>query len=218
METTRKYPSDAATESHEAMATPLPSPTIPLPEPSGEKSDGVRAIQDQIEILRRARAQERQQEAAEPTAEDRRRQWLESSSLARQHVAVLNDLHREALDAGHADTSPAYFDFMNDRLATLSAQNPAPGAHLVEDMQHHIGTEDKQEPEEAANVRSSFVSAPVSREPASYSGRPRSGGLTRLTAAEREHARVAGISEAEYARQKLRYEQMRESGEYGDRR
>ena len=63
------------------------------------------------------------------------------------------------------------------------------------------------------NPSAGIVSAPVSRGGVSYStGRPL-GRLTLTYRAEREHAKVAGISEAEYAKQKIRYEQMKEDPE-----
>jgi hypothetical protein len=213
----RKYKTNVAAEDNAMATSPLPSPEVSIPDPAGEASIGVKTIEAQIAALRKAK--EQQQEAVEPTAEDRRREWPQNSALAHQHVAVLNDLHREALDAGFADTSPDYFQFMNKRLATLSAQHPAPVAHVIEDMQRHDAADKQEEPREVASMNPSagIVSAPVSRGGVSYStGRPL-GRLT-LTPAEREHAKVAGISEAEYAKQKIRYEQMKEDGTYGDRR
>jgi hypothetical protein len=214
MASRRKYASDVATENHEAMASSLPSPEIPVSGPTGEASEAVRVLQDQIASLRKAK----EQEVVVPSAEDRRREWLQDNPAARQHVAALNDLHREALDAGHTDTSPRYFDYMNDRLASLSAQHPAPGAHVIDDMQHRVAAEVKQEePKEAASM-SRFVSAPVVREPISYStGRPSNGRVT-LTPQDLEYARIAGVTPTEYAKQKLRLREMKENGEYGDRR
>ena len=60
--------------------------------------------------------------------------------------------------------------------------------------------------------KSSHYSAPVSRElPGDYRAPdPRQ---VRLTAAEAEAAKISGISAAEYARQKLKYEQMKARGE-----
>jgi hypothetical protein len=66
---------------------------------------------------------------------------------------------------------------------------------------------------------SSLVSAPVSRSIPSASGkRHQSPGKVTLTPSEVEAARLSGISIEEYARQKLKYEGMRESGEYRDNR
>lgn len=58
-------------------------------------------------------------------------------------------------------------------------------------------------------------SAPVSRDPPSPStGRRSSDTRVVLSAAEREHARLAGISEVEFARQKVRLGQMKQGGFY----
>jgi nucleoid-associated protein YgaU len=40
----------------------------------------------------------------------------------------------------------------------------------------------------------------------------------RLTAEEQEYARVAGISDVEYARQKQKLAQAKAAGDYGERR
>jgi hypothetical protein len=66
--------------------------------------------------------------------------------------------------------------------------------------------------------RASFVSAPVSREVPTGSG-SRSNRQIRLTAEEREAAKMAGITEVEYAKQKQKFTEARENeGRYGDRR
>src|SRR5512143_542118 len=65
--------------------------------------------------------------------------------------------------------------------------------------------------------RTSIVSAHVSREVPSASGTRTSGKIT-LTAEQREAARLSGITEAEYARQLSKFNQMKANGEYGERR
>ena len=60
------------------------------------------------------------------------------------------------------------------------------------------------------------VSAPPSRDVPSFStGRPQ-GGPVRLTPAQQEAARFSGISEQEYARQLVKMERMKASGEIDD--
>ena len=61
-----------------------------------------------------------------------------------------------------------------------------------------------------------IVSAPVSRE-VPNGGTPRSRTRVELSPAEKEHARAAGITEAEYAKQKLRLLDLKAEGHYGDR-
>ena len=61
------------------------------------------------------------------------------------------------------------------------------------------------------------MSAPPSRDvPSFQTGRPQ-GGPVRLTPAQQEAARFSGISEAEYARQLVKMEQMKAAGELDDR-
>jgi hypothetical protein len=67
-------------------------------------------------------------------------------------------------------------------------------------------------PRQQAPSKSSHYSAPVSRElPGDYRA-PDPRQVT-LSAAEAEAARISGISAAEYARQKIKYEQMKARGE-----
>jgi phage I-like protein len=62
-----------------------------------------------------------------------------------------------------------------------------------------------------------MVSAPVSRE--SYgSGGGGSPGRVKLTQQQAEMARLAGISEAEYAKQLRKLNEMKASGDYSERR
>ena len=60
-----------------------------------------------------------------------------------------------------------------------------------------------------------MVSAPVSREVPSSSGSREDRGPTRITlsVAEREHARLSGTSELDYARGKLELERRKRDGE-----
>lgn len=61
------------------------------------------------------------------------------------------------------------------------------------------------------------VSAPVSREVPNASGTRSTGKIT-LNAEQREAARLSGVTEAEYARQLVKLNQMKANGEYGERR
>ena len=65
--------------------------------------------------------------------------------------------------------------------------------------------------------RSPPVSAPVSREVPSASGARAQSKVT-LTAAQREAAKDSGVTEAEYARQLVKYQQMVADGTYGGHR
>jgi hypothetical protein len=65
---------------------------------------------------------------------------------------------------------------------------------------------------------SALYSAPVSRQAQSASTGQRPQRTIRLTAEEQEYARVAGVSDVEYARQKQKLAQAKANGDYGERR
>ena len=62
-----------------------------------------------------------------------------------------------------------------------------------------------------------MVSAPVSREAPSANGSRQSANI-RLTASQREAAKMAGISETEYAKQLQKLQKEKSDGNYGERR
>jgi phage I-like protein len=62
------------------------------------------------------------------------------------------------------------------------------------------------------------VSAPVTRDVPNASGKRQSNGKVTLTPREVEAAKIAGITVEEYAKQKVRKEEMVASGEYGEQR
>lgn len=116
--------------------------------------------------------------------------------------AKIQYLHHEVLEEGHRFGDPAYFESLETKL----------------------GLRDEQQEEEADNApppppvrtsqRTHIVSAPVSRETPSSSGTRNSANET-LTKDEREAAKIAGITEAEYAKQKRRIREMKANGSYG---
>ena len=192
----------------EAEATVAPTVSVAVDHASSPDA-AAEALQAQLGALIASEDLQKQHVAAVQSAEQRRAQWLASSPAANAHYAALGPMHHAAINAGLVDTSPDYFNFMEQQLAALQSQQPAP-AQLVEDMQRHAAP--APEPEPPRRVQ---VSAPVSREvPTSAGRRERSNSIT-LSPAEVQHARVAGITIEEYARQRLRLEAMKQSGEYG---
>ena len=183
---------------------------LDLRENAGPATVPASALREQLEALRQSETMARQASLA-AAQEQRRQTWLASNELAQQHYAALGDIHRDALNSGYVDTSPAYFDFMNNQLATLQARHSAP-THLVEEMKSRVPPEP---PEPQPPSRGNFVSAPVSREPSGYG---QSASRITLTREQADLARLAGITEAEYARQLLRLREMQASGEYSERR
>jgi len=106
--------------------------------------------------------------------------------------AKLQSLHWDALDAGHAQYSPSYVEFVDERLyPKQQEQQPAP-------QQQQRGT---------------IVSAPPSREVPSGSGTKPSGKI-KLTPEQIEAARMAGIPLEEYAKQLIKLNELKANGQY----
>lgn len=187
-----------------------PSPDVDTASTPIAESEGVEVLKQEIEALRRA-ADHQQHEEPTLSADDRRREWLEATPAARDHAGRLNDIHKEIIAAGFADTSPAYFEAMEERLAQL--QNPPVGAHVAEEMKQHVAARTDLSPGPSEQASAAHFSAPVSRGVPSFSA-SRSGPV-RLTPQQREFAKVAGVSEVEYAKQLERFLELKAAGEYG---
>lgn len=111
-------------------------------------------------------------------------------------------LHWDAIDEGHAYGSPEYIDFIDIKCGFKQA----PAKEELDD----------EEIPERQPQRTSIVSAPVSREAPSTLEKKR-GGKINLTQEQREIAKLAGISEAEYGKQLMKINEMKANGSYGDR-
>ena len=176
MASLRRKPTNgsAATDTPTSSAA---SPEVPVSGATAD-SEGVTSLRAQMENLKRA--QELQPDV--PTVEDRRKQWLASTEAARSNYIYghLGNFHQQALQSGLTDMGPGYTDFMNQRIAELAAR------------------ETKEPPRAEPEPRSSIVSAPVSREAPNYGGY-RPSGQVRLTPLQREAAKIAGVTETEYA-------------------
>lgn len=207
----RKY-ADAAPLA-DAAPSSVSSPEIPLPGAAGD-FEGVISLKAQMQSLKRAQDSLHGEPDAVPTIEDKRRQWLSANADARSQYAHLGELHRQALTSGLTDMSPAYVDFMNEQVATLAAQTPAAAANRLAAEMRGLAARETREPRRAEPEPQHFVSAPVSREPpSSYYGGHRSGQI-RLTPDQREAARIAGITEVEYARELERFLIAKANGDY----
>jgi hypothetical protein len=123
----------------------------------------------------------------------------------------------EALAAGIERDSPQFFEAVEEgfakRLDQRAAEQttPAPAPAF-------FAPRPAPSPAPAAPDRSGMYSAPVSRGTPSGETGQRPARTIRLTAEEREYARVAGISDVEYARQKQKLAQAKAAGDYGERR
>ena len=171
----------------EGEATVAPTVSVAVDHSSSPEAAS-EALLAQLGDLRASEDLQKQQIVAAQAAEQRRAQWLASSPAANAHYAALGPMHHAAINAGLIDTSPEYFNFMEQQLAALQSQQPEP-ARLVEDMQRHAPP--APEPEPPRRVQ---VSAPVSREVPTYTGRRERSNSITLSPAEVQHARVAGVS------------------------
>lgn len=117
--------------------------------------------------------------------------------------AKLQAVHWDVLDEGHAQFSPAYFQSLEEHLGL---RQKAPAQNAIED-------DDPPPPPRSRNV----PSAPPSRDvPSASTGRPQSSRIE-LTPEEREVARLSGIDELTYARNKRELERRKANGMYQER-
>jgi len=185
----------------------------PEPLPAPHDDGAANALRGQLQALRNSEslAQEAQRQAAiAAEAEQRRTLWLSQNRQAQENYSELDGIHQHALRAGLLDTSPAYFEFLNSQLEALQAHRPE---HLVAEMKTRV--EQHRPPEPQPPSRGHYVSAPVSRDvPSGYSSPSR----IRLTRDQCETARLAGISESEYAAQLIKLNEMKANGDYSERR
>lgn len=116
--------------------------------------------------------------------------------------ARVNYLHHVVIREGHSFDSPEYVVSMEEHLG-MREKPRTKGEQEVDEY---------EEPQ--PRTRSSMVSAPVSREapPDSKGERP---GQVRLSAAQKEAARISGLSEKEYAEQVLKLRNEKLNGNYG---
>jgi len=127
------------------------------------------------------------------------KQWLRSHpeylSDARKNAKIQN-LHWDVVEEGHAPYSEGYFEVMEQRLG----MRPVPKKEVeVED--------------EPVNARAVY-SAPPTRDVPTSEGK-RSGTTLTLTAAQKEAAKISGITEAEYVKNLLKLREEKANGNYG---
>ncbi len=201
----------------DATSPSTPAPAPPPEPPTSSQNEAQQALLAQLDALRESEGLQQQHQQALAAAEERRQAWLAGNSLAQQHYGHLAGFHNEAMQSGLADSSPAYFNFMQDQLAALQSEDPAANAHMIAEELQARAAERAEPQAPAPPSRSCIVSAPVSRGVPSSTPGWATGKIT-LTPAEREAARLSGISEVEYAKHRLRLNAMKASGEYADRR
>jgi len=110
--------------------------------------------------------------------------------------AKIQSLHYDIIEEGHKAYSPEYFESMD--------------VHLGYKEQIVNEKEEDDEPRE----RTRFMSAPVSREAPANAQGERPGKVT-LSVAQKEAAKIAGITEKEYAEQVMELRKHKANGHYG---
>lgn len=112
--------------------------------------------------------------------------------------AKIQSLHWDVVDEGHEPFSNAYYESLETHLGMREAPR--------------TNREQDDEPEaRPARREAAIVSAPVNREGSGSSTGNGSGGI-RLSAAQKEAAKLSGITEAEYAKQLVKYNKAKEEG------
>ena len=190
--------------------------------------------QAQKDFAAQVAAQRAAQMAAQPpTREQKLAMWKEQGMdpedarfLAENPQMVdLHDVTRVASEAAeqqgfergteaHRQATKEIFD---QHLGQQQAQ-PAVSARPATDPAGFFAPRPAPSPAAAYEQRASIVSAPVSRGTASYETGQRPARTIRLTAEEQEFARIAGISDVEFAKQKQKLALAKANGDYGERR
>jgi hypothetical protein len=136
--------------------------------------------------------------------------WLEAHpdylKVPRKN-AKIQALHWDLVDEGHAPFSREYFESMEVHLGLRKAEK------VEDDDDDDGGAESRSQDQKRGTV----VSAPVSRE-APAGSRPTRPSQIRLTKAQVEAARMAGVTEAEYAKQLIKLGEFKADGHYGESR
>lgn len=115
--------------------------------------------------------------------------------------AKIQALHWDVLDEGHGFGTQAYVESMEQKLGMREAPKK-------------VEEREEDEPRQRTTV---VTQAPPTRDvPSAGTGKPSSTKVT-LTAEEREIARLNEISEIEYAKQKLKLQELKRTGHYVER-
>jgi multidrug efflux pump subunit AcrA (membrane-fusion protein) len=117
--------------------------------------------------------------------------------------AKIQTLHYDVVDEGYAPYSKDYFEVLEQKLGMRKATKQTEPEYEEDD-----DVEDNQ------STRRTIVSAPPSRETPSSSG-VRGPDRVTLSSAEKEAARISGISEKDYAANKLKLLKEKAQGNYG---
>jgi len=132
---------------------------------------------------------------------DRAKSWLrkhESYLTDPRKNAKLQNLHWDVIDEGHEPYSQDYFESLEQHLGLRQKEQ------IV----------NKEEPDDEPQTRGRIVSAPVTRDAIASHGQDRTGRIT-LSVAQKDAAKIAGITEKEYAEQLIKLREHKTNGMYG---
>jgi hypothetical protein len=150
------------------------------------------------------------------------RQWLRDHPQHMQNVPLVHAAGMVAMQRGIPRHSPEFLRAIEQLLAQHYAATqpqappmqhapppPPPMTHHIELEAEHEADRDDSEPE--GEHTAARYSAPVSRGEAHSIEPELSPSQVRLSKAEREHAQAAGVSDEEYAKNKLKMEKMKKA-------
>ena len=231
-----EQPIETVSAPPEAPAPTVDEPPAPPEQPQAEPlnsaqqaADAALALQRQIDELKKSEAMQREQAAVlqqpQPvTREQKLALWRQTGMSEEEahflqqnpemidHPQLTGFAVSQAQQAGHqrgtkefSDAVKKIFDANFNRLQG-KAEDPA-----MQSTPKFF----QPPPPPAAPKEAHIVSAPVSRHVPGVT-RPR--GRVTLSREEQEAARMSGLTLEEYAMQKRKYQDMRESGEYRDER
>jgi len=168
---------------------------------------GKEAIEREIKERPKYEPKPQQQDALDSTAlPPLAKTWL------REHPEYLHNpeknaeiqyLHWKVVAEGLQPYSQPYFERMEERLGMRGSLEPEDDEEL-----------EVSEEEKPTQTRKIAYSAPPSREVPKASGQRDTGRIT-LTAAQKEAAKIAGVSEADYAVQLMKLREEKKLGNYG---
>ena len=193
-------------------------------EPPQPADEATQALMRQLESLRQSEELQRRhaQQMAQRQQPMTRVEFLRSQGLTEaearffdanesmmQNQQQASEAAADALAAGIERDSDQFFEFVEqgfakrlDALSQRAAEQLAPAFFAP-----------RPAPSPAAPDRSAMYSAPVSRGTPSGGTGQRPPRQIRLTAEEQEHARIAGVSDVEFAKQKQRLTREKAAGE-----
>lgn len=163
---------------------------------------------EEVDIKRKERKKERRK--LEEQQETQSSQQQQPGVQYPPHVVEWINGHPEFFNdpRNNARLQLAFYDSRDEGYEPYSKAQ-------IERIEELVGVKKNNQQEQKTNERASIMSAPVSREAPSGS---RSSSKITLTKDEKEAARIAGVTEVEYAKNKQRLAEMRADGTYGDQR